>query len=139
MQKLRNGKLLNISMRPFPDKHVNYLQTHTNNFQRSGISFCNLTTPWTQDVSWTDIRRPGRLLNVLCTFNLHLVPRGRNSRKYSDIGLTNEYSTTLVCTDYLFQTFNFFQLVQFANSFKFFMYLAKDTFIKMTKTFLNIA
>ena len=33
-------------------------------------------SPWTQDVNWTYIRRSGRLLNVLCTFNLRPVPRG---------------------------------------------------------------
>ena len=32
--------------------------------------------PYTQDVYWTYIRRPGRLLNVLCTFNLRRVFTG---------------------------------------------------------------
>ena len=30
----------------------------------------NFSSPWTQDVNWMYIRRPGRLLNVLCTFHL---------------------------------------------------------------------
>ena len=37
-------------------------------------------SPWTQDVNWTQLRRSedalGRLLNVLCTFNLSPVSRG---------------------------------------------------------------
>ena len=33
-------------------------------------------TPQTQDVNWTYIRRSGRLLNVLCTFNLRPVSTG---------------------------------------------------------------
>ena len=35
MQKLRNEKVLNINKQPSPDTHAQYLQTHTNNFQKS--------------------------------------------------------------------------------------------------------
>ena len=46
----------------------------------SAFSFIKNTqyhAPQTQDVNWTYIRRPGRLLNVLCTFNVRPVSTGR--------------------------------------------------------------
>ena len=39
----------------------------------SSFNNYNKLTPSTQDVNWTYIRRPGRLLNVLCKFNLRPV------------------------------------------------------------------
>ena len=36
----------------------------------------NTLDQWAHDVNWTYIRRPGRLLNVLCTSNLRSVSKG---------------------------------------------------------------
>ena len=48
---------------------------------RSGISNNPLDTGRKLNVHKTFRRRPGRLLNVLCAFNLHPVPREKENDK----------------------------------------------------------
>ena len=47
----------------------------------SGQIYPSLPPQWTQDINSKCIRRLGRLLKVLCTFNLRPVPRGLNQLK----------------------------------------------------------
>ena len=63
---------------------TNLLSTtpHSKNRQILSIFLIVNISLWTWNVNWTYIKRPGRLLNVFCPFNLRLVSRSLDKRTY---------------------------------------------------------
>ena len=72
----------------------------------SEFIFIKMTTPQTQDVNWTYIRRSEDVQDVLCTFNVRPVSAGKMLWPYAYITLNQSYAVFITSLNMTYQDFH---------------------------------